>query len=92
MFAEERPALLPLPLEPFRYYQYGRRTVHLDGCVELPAKFPTAGGEQVEFELNIESAWPWELPRSPGATLRLEVEVLDRYTLSRPPGASRSYW
>jgi hypothetical protein len=23
MFAEERPHLLPLPLEPFRYYQYG---------------------------------------------------------------------
>jgi len=23
MFAEERPALVPLPLEPFRYYQYG---------------------------------------------------------------------
>ena len=31
MFAEERPALGPLPLEPFRYYQYGHRTVHLDG-------------------------------------------------------------
>ena len=30
MFAEERPALRPLPLEPFRYYQFGRRTVHLD--------------------------------------------------------------
>ena len=29
----ERPALLPLPIEPFRYYQYGERTVHLDGCV-----------------------------------------------------------
>jgi hypothetical protein len=29
MFAEERPALLPLPVEPFRYYQYGERTVHL---------------------------------------------------------------
>ena len=29
MFAEERPALLPLPIEPFRYYQYGERTVHL---------------------------------------------------------------
>ena len=27
MFAEERPALGPLPLEPFRYYQYGHRTV-----------------------------------------------------------------
>src|SRR6185437_13268141 len=28
MFAEERPTLLSLPLEPFRYYQYGERTVH----------------------------------------------------------------
>ena len=35
MFAEERPALLPLPVEPFRYYQFGIRTVHLDGCVEV---------------------------------------------------------
>jgi transposase len=34
MFAEEQPALGPLPLEPFRYYRYGERTVHLDGCVE----------------------------------------------------------
>ena len=33
MFAEERPALGPLPLEPFRYYCFGERTVHLDGCV-----------------------------------------------------------
>ena len=31
MFAEEKSFLLPLPLEPFRYYQYGERTVHLDG-------------------------------------------------------------
>jgi transposase len=30
MFAEERPALGPLPLEPFRYYKSGERTVHLD--------------------------------------------------------------
>jgi hypothetical protein len=35
MFAEERPALLPLPVVPFRYYQFGTRTVHLDGCVEV---------------------------------------------------------
>ena len=26
MFAEERPALGPLPLEPFRYYRFGVRT------------------------------------------------------------------
>jgi len=39
MFTEERPALLPLPLEPFRYYRYGERTVHLDGCVEVEAAY-----------------------------------------------------
>ena len=39
MFAEEKPALLPLPLEPFRYYSYGERTVHLDGCVEVEAAY-----------------------------------------------------
>jgi hypothetical protein len=37
MLAEERPAPLPLPLEPFRYFQFGKRTVHLDGCVEVEA-------------------------------------------------------
>jgi hypothetical protein len=42
MFAEEKPALLPLPLEPFRYYQYGERTVHLDGCVEVEAAYYSA--------------------------------------------------
>ena len=39
MFAEEKPFLQPLPLEPFRYYQYGERTVHLDGCVEVEAAY-----------------------------------------------------
>jgi transposase len=39
MFAEEKPFLQPLPLEPFRYYQYGVRTVHLDGCVEVEAAY-----------------------------------------------------
>ncbi len=39
MFAEERPALLPQPLEPFRYYQFGERTVHLDGCLEVDAAY-----------------------------------------------------
>jgi transposase len=39
MFAEEKPLLLPLPIEPFRYYQYGERVVHLDGCVEVEAAY-----------------------------------------------------
>jgi transposase len=35
MFADERPHLRPLPVEPFRYYEYGTRIVHMDGCVEV---------------------------------------------------------
>ena len=54
MFAEERPALLPLPLEPFRYYQYGVRTVHLDGCVEVEAAYystpPGCIGHRVQVQ------------------------------------------
>ena len=39
MFADERPALGPLPIEPFRYYQYGERTVNLDNCIEVEAAY-----------------------------------------------------
>jgi len=39
MFAEERPALQALPIEPFRYYEHGTRTVNLDGCVEVDAAY-----------------------------------------------------
>jgi transposase len=39
MFAEERPFLRELPLEPFRYYRFGERSVHLDGCVEVDASY-----------------------------------------------------
>ena len=42
MFAEERPVLGPLPVEPFRYYRFGLRTVHLDGCVEVEATYYSA--------------------------------------------------
>lgn len=39
MFADEKPHLLPLPVEPFRFYAYGERIVHLDGCVEVGAAY-----------------------------------------------------
>ena len=35
MFADEQPHLRPLPIEPFRYYAFGERVVHLDGFVEV---------------------------------------------------------
>ena len=54
MFAEERPALGPLPVEPFRYYRFGKRTVHLDGCVEVDAAYYSAPpgwiGRQVQVQ------------------------------------------
>ena len=42
MFVEEKPTLLPLPLEPFRHYQFGDRRVNLDGCVEVDAAYYSA--------------------------------------------------
>ena len=39
MFAEEKPHLLPLPAEPFRFYRHGTRTVHLDGAVEVEGAY-----------------------------------------------------
>jgi transposase len=56
MFADERPALGPLPLEPFRYYCFGERTVHLDGCVEVEAAYygapPGWIGQRVQVQWN----------------------------------------
>jgi hypothetical protein len=56
MFAEEQPALGALPVEPFRYYRYGVRTVHLDGCVEVEAAYygapPGWIGQRVQVQWN----------------------------------------
>lgn len=57
MFSEEKPHLQHLPLEPFRYYQYGKRTVHLDGCVEVEAAYygapPGWIGRQVDVQWDV---------------------------------------
>lgn len=42
MFAEEKPALRELPVEPFRYYKHGERSVNLDGCVEVESAYYSA--------------------------------------------------
>ena len=54
MFAEERPTLGPLPLLPFRYYQYGRRTVHLDGCVEVASAYYSAPPGWISREVDVQ--------------------------------------
>lgn len=56
MFTEEKPALGPLPIEPFRYYRFGERTVHLDGCVEVEAAYygvpPGWIGKKIQVQWN----------------------------------------
>ncbi len=54
MFAEERPALIPLPVEPFRYYQHGERTVHLDGCVEVEAAYYSAPPGWISHRVQVQ--------------------------------------
>lgn len=54
MFAEEKPHLLPLPVEPFRYYQFGNRTVHLDGSVEVAGAYYHLPPGQIGRRLSVQ--------------------------------------
>ena len=83
MFAEERPALGPLPLEPFRYYRHGVRTVHLDGCVEVEAAYYSAPPGWIGQRVQVQ----WD-----GARVRLlapTTGVLLREHLRSPRGWHR---
>jgi transposase len=59
MFAEEQPHLQPLPIEPFRYYQYGTRTVHLDGCVEVEAAYYHAPPGWIGRDVHVQWDGVW---------------------------------
>lgn len=54
MFAEEAASLLPLPVEPFRYYAFGKRTVHLDGFVEVDAAYYAPPPGNIGRELDVQ--------------------------------------
>jgi transposase/rhodanese-related sulfurtransferase len=54
MFAEEKPTLLALPLEPFRFYQFGERRVNLDGCVEVEAAYYSAPPGWIGREVKVQ--------------------------------------
>jgi len=54
MFAEEKSVLQQLPLEPFRYYQFGKRTVHLDGCVEVEAAYYGAPPGWISRQVDVQ--------------------------------------
>ena len=99
MFAEERPALQPLPIEPFRYYRHGERTVHLDGCVEVEAAYygapPGWIGKRIRVQwdaLHVRLIDPQtgqllrEHLRSPRGSHRIKDEDRSRKT---PPAVSQ---
>ena len=58
MFEEEKPHLLPLPVEPFRYYQHGDRIVHLDGAVEVDGAYyhvpPGRIGQRLRVQWDVQ--------------------------------------
>lgn len=54
MFEEERPHLLPLPVEPFRYYRFGKRAVHLDGHVEVECAYYSVPPGRIGTDVAVE--------------------------------------
>ncbi len=54
MFEEERPHLLPLPPDPFRYYEHGIRAVHLDGHVEVSGAYYSVPPGRIGERLNVQ--------------------------------------
>ncbi len=54
MFAEEKSAMTPLPLEPFRHYQFGERRVNLDGCVEVEAAYYSVAPGWIGRSVNVQ--------------------------------------
>jgi transposase len=67
MFAEEQPFLQPLPLEPFHYYQYGERIVHLDGHVEVDRAYYSVPPGRIGSTVQVQ----WD---------EHQVRILDRVT------------
>ena len=86
MFAEERPHLRPLPIEPFRYYSFGERVVHLDGHVEVAGAYYAPPPGWIGHTLRVQ----WDethvrlLDPKTGLLLR-ELVVTDRGRHQRHP-------
>lgn len=78
-FADEQPHLRPLPVEPFRYYAFAERTVHLDGFVEIASAYyaPPPGWIGRRLQVQWDEKHVRLLDPTTGALLR-EHLVADR--------------
>jgi transposase len=83
MFAEERPSLQPLPLEPFRYFEHGVRVVHLDGCIEVAKGYYCVPPGRLGQEVHVR--WDHRYVR----ILEPKTGVLLREHLRQRPGHYR---
>lgn len=54
MFEDEKPRLQPLPLEPFKYYNYGTRTVQLTERVEVVGAYYEVPSGLIGRELQVQ--------------------------------------
>jgi transposase len=81
MFAEERPALLALPVEPFRYYEYGERIVHLNGHVEVESAYYCAPPGLIGRALPVQ--WDAERVRLMDPTTKQLLREYRRQTKGR---------
>ena len=99
MFQEERPALQPLPLERFRYFEEGTRTVGDDTTIQVQGAWyaarPARIGSRVlirlyEHELEIRNLETLELiRRHPLATRQGEVKLPDAERVFNPSRQTR---
>ncbi len=69
MFAEEKPFLKQLPLESFRYFEQGVRTVWDDGCIEVQRSYYSALPAAIFSKVVVR-------------IYAMEVEILDLKTLT----------
>jgi transposase len=80
LFAEERPALAPLPLEAFRMFRLERRTVDDSGCVVIDNRYYPAAPARLYSQVAVR-VYAAEIE-----ILDAEGRVLRRHAVSARPG------
>lgn len=80
MFAEERPHLLPLPLERFCYYAYGTRVVHSTARVEVAGDYYDVPAGHIGKRLGVQ--WNDAVVR----ILGVEGQLLREHRRETPSG------
>ena len=90
MFAEEKPALLPLPLEPFRYHQHGKRGVNLEVNAAYYGLPPGWIGREVNVQWDQVQMCAFSIPKTPAATCAPETRLVSHQERRPSPAHAAS--